>query len=435
MPTSSPLEAVLIGAGNRGTFTYGTAALEHPETLRFVAVAEPDAARRDRFARQHGIPAGRCFASWQELLAAGRLAPALVCATLDRQHVAPAVAALETGYHVLLEKPMAVTAEECVRIVQAQERTGLILMISHVMRYAPFYEAMHQIITSGRLGDIVTAEQRENVAFWHMAHSYVRGNWGNAERSSPMILAKCCHDLDLLVWMLAGDPAARLHSFGSLLHFRPEHAPPGAPARCTDGCPDAEECPFYAPRLYLTDDLGWPTETISVDLSYEARLHALETGPYGRCVYHTDNNVVDHQVVNMELRSGAIATLVMHGHSDREERTMRYDGTRATLRGRFSYSGQPELTVHDHRSGALERVAVSGSSRHGHGGGDSGLVTAFARAVHSGSPDDGGSARGSLESHLLAFAAERSRLGGKVIDMAAFREEIEIAAVTTPECA
>ncbi|HLJ67689.1 MAG TPA: Gfo/Idh/MocA family oxidoreductase, partial [Chloroflexota bacterium] len=245
----TPIEAVLVGAGARGTLAYGATALQHPETLRFVAVAEPNPERRARFARQHGLPAARCFATWEELLAEGRLAPALVCATLDRLHVAPAVAALEAGYDVLLEKPMAPTASECLAMVRAAESTGRLLMVCHVLRYAPFFATLHAIVSSGRLGEIVTIEHRENVAYWHMAHSYVRGNWRNAAISSPMILAKCCHDLDLIVWMTADNPVRRLHSFGSLSHFRPEQAPPGATERCTDGCPAAESCPFYAPRV------------------------------------------------------------------------------------------------------------------------------------------------------------------------------------------
>jgi predicted dehydrogenase len=420
----SPVEAVLIGAGVRGTFAYGAFAEAHPEHVRFVAVAEPDPERRARFAARHHLPPERCYESWGDLIAAGQLAPALVCCTLDRLHVAPTVAALEAGYHVLLEKPIAVTPEDCVRVVQASERAQRLLMICHVLRYTPFFSALHAVLRSGRLGEIVTIEHRENVAYWHMAHSFVRGNWGNAGRSSPMILAKCCHDLDILQWMMDGQPVKRLHSFGSLLHFRPDYAPLGAPVRCTDGCPVADECAFYAPRLYLTQDVDWPTSAISTDLSYEGRLRALQTGPYGRCVYRCDNDVVDHQVVTMEHDSGAITTLVMHGHSHQEGRTMRYDGTRATLRGRYGDAGEADLTIHHHRTGGVETVPLSDVAG-GHGGGDAGVMRAFVRAVRG--VDSGAltSARASLDSHLLAFAAERSRLTGATVDMAAYRAEVE----------
>jgi predicted dehydrogenase len=425
---NSPIDVVLIGAGNRGTFTFGRAALDDPTVVQFTAVAEPDEARRARFATQHNIPLERCFASWEDLISAGRLASAAVCCTLDGMHVAPTVAALEAGYHVLLEKPMAATPDDCIRIVQAGERTGKLLMICHVLRFAPFFAALHDIVASGRLGDIVTVEHRENVAYWHMAHSYVRGNWRQASQATPMLLAKCCHDLDLLVWMMADNPVVRLASFGSLLHFRSENAPPGAPERCTDGCPASEDCPYFAPRLYLTEDVGWPTETISVDLSREARLHALQTGPDGRCVYRADNDVVDHQVVTMEHATGATSNLIMHGHSDVEERTMRFDGTRATARARFSYFGESSITVHDHRSGETEMLSVPPISGSGHGGGDSALLQAFAGAVRAAATSIPTSARVSLESHLLAFAAERSRECGRIIEMPGYRTEIEMAA-------
>jgi len=420
----------------RGTFAYGAFAEAHPEHVRFVAVAEPDPERRARFAARHHLPPERCYESWGDLIASGQLAPALVCCTMDRLHVAPTVAALEAGYHVLLEKPIAVTPEDCVRVVQASERANRLLMICHVLRYTPFFSALHEAMRSGRLGEIVAIEHRENVAYWHMAHSFVRGNWGNAGRSSPMILGKCCHDLDILQWMMDGQPVTRLHSFGSLLHFQPDNAPRGAPLRCTDGCPIADECAFYAPRLYLTEDVDWPTSAISTDLSYEGRLRALQTGPYGRCVYHCDNDVVDHQVVNMEHESGAITTLVMHGHSHLEGRTMRYDGTRATLRGRYGYAGEADLTIHNHRSGGVETVPLSGGVG-GHGGGDAGVIRAFVRAVRG--TDSGAltSARASLESHLLAFAAEHSRLTGATVDVAAYRAEVEssvAASASGPHC-
>jgi len=429
---NGPVKAVLIGAGGRGTFAYGAHAEAHPGDVRFVAVAEPDPQRRARFAGIHGIPEGRCFASWQELLAAGQLAPALVCCTMDQMHVEPTVAALRGGYHVLLEKPMAVTPQDCVRMVQASEQAGRLLLICHVLRYTPFFSTLHDVVTSGRLGQIVAIEHRENVAYWHMAHSFVRGNWGNAEQSSPMILAKCCHDLDALLWMTESRPVTRLHSFGSLLEFRPENKPAGAPARCTDGCPVADTCNYYAPRLYLDmDKTGWPVTSLSTDISYEGRLRALQTGSYGRCVYQTDNDVVDHQVVNMEHEGGAITTLVMHGHSHREGRTMRYDGTRATLRASFQNGLPHEITLHDHLTGAVEEIPLREPGDGGHGGGDGGLMHAFAQAVRDPQAPVLTTARTSLESHLLAFAAEQSRLTGAVVDMAAYRAEMEQATLTT----
>ena len=278
---------------------------------------------------------------------------------------------------------------------------------------------VHHLIQSGRLGQVINVDHRENVAFWHMAHSFVRGNWRNTTTSAPMILAKCCHDMDVLYWNL-GSPVRRLSSFGRLSHFRADQAPEGAPSRCTDGCPAQNQCPFYAPRLYLKEGTGWPVNVITADFSMEGRLKALREGPYGRCVYHCDNDVVDHQVVNMELESGTTLVFTMQGHSHNNVRTMRYEGTRATLR---ASEAAWEITVHDHLTGAEEtfRPPRGGS---GHGGGDEGVMNAFISSLRNPELSPMTSARASLESHLMAFAAERARIEGIMIDLAAYKAEI-----------
>jgi predicted dehydrogenase len=419
---SQPIEMALLGAGNRGTFAYGNYAALNPHMVRFVAVAEPDPDRRERFARHHGIPAERCFASWEDLLERPQLADALLNATMDRMHLDSTLAALDAGYHVLLEKPMATAAEDCARLVRAAERANRLLQICHVLRYTLFWGTLHEIIASGRLGQVLNVDHRENVAYWHMAHSFVRGNWRSAETSAPMILAKCCHDMDILFWNLGS--VRRLSSFGRLSHFRPENAPAGAPGRCTDGCPAAESCPYYAPRLYLRDGTDWPIHTISVDLSMEGRLRALSEGPYGRCVYRCDNDVVDHHVVNMEMESDATVTFTMHGHSHNNVRTMRYDGTRATLR---ASEATHEIAIYDHLTGN-EEVIRPGQVIGGHGGGDTGVMNAFVTALRDPSRPVLTTARASLESHLMAFAAEDARVNGRIIDMTDYCAAVEAQA-------
>ena len=426
---SHPIEAVLIGAGNRGYYAYGPYALQHPDEIRFTAVVEPHDERRHRFAEAHAIPQERQFRTWEELYAQGQIAQALLNCTLDRMHLDSTLPALEMGYDVLLEKPMANTLAGNVRLVQTAEQHGRLLMICHVLRYTAFFSTLHEVIASGRLGDVITVEHRENVVYWHMAHSFVRGNWRNSQIESPMILAKCCHDMDILFWNLG--PVTRLNSFGSLVHYRPENAPPGAPERCTDGCPVADDCPWYAPRLYLQEYTGWPTSVISEDTSLEARRRALETGPYGRCVYHCDNDVVDHQTVNMEFASGATGVLFMHGHSHEEGRTMRYDGTRATLRGKFAYGVDDAIEVHDHLTGRVEKVDPQAGTS-GHGGGDEGIMAAFVKtlrtpgtALTTAGSTSLTTSRESLESHLMAFAAEEARVEGTIVDMDAYRTTAE----------
>ena len=409
-----PVSAVLVGAGQRGRYVYGAHAVTHPEELVIAAVVDTDAARRDVVGELHGLPANRRFADYREALEVD--AEAWIVATSDRAHHAPARAALDSGIPVLLEKPMAASIAETVDLVGLARRRGTILTIGHVLRYTPFFTTLHETIASGRLGDIVTVEHRENVVAWHMAHSFVRGNWGRSSAATPMIVAKCCHDFDVLAWNL-DSPVRSLTSVGSLFHFRPEEAPQGATARCVDDCP-VEACPYDARRIYLDPSRqAWPVHVITDDLSREGRMAALREGPYGRCAFLAGSDVVDHQVVTMELDSGASVVLVMHGHSHEEARTMRYDGTRATLRATFG--ARQEIEVTDHATGRTESVPI-GRAAGGHGGGDAGIVSAFVRSARSGEPPLT-AAIDSLESHYLAFAAEEARLSGARVDMAEYR--------------
>lgn len=464
MPNSQPIQAILIGAGQRGADAYGPYALQHPDEIRFVAVAEPDPQRRARFAAQHNIPSERQFEDWGPLLALPQLGQAALICTQDRQHTAPTLAAITAGYDVLLEKPMATTLAECQQLARAAEEAGRQLHICHVLRYTTHFSRLREVIQSGVLGQIANVHHRENVSFWHMSHSFVRGNWRNTAESSPMILAKCCHDLDILIWLL-DDRCNTLSSVGNLLHYRPENAPAGAPQRCLEGCPAAESCPFYAPRIYLemtpiwqneaaarsgfdrwalqtqienpqriaalsrvipklreiTEYRGWPRSVITNEITPENILTALREGPYGRCVYHCDNDVVDHQVVSMQFEGGPSVTLTMHGHSYLEGRSTQIEGSKATLFAYFGLDGD-RIEVHDHFSGKTSRIDTHPAGGSGHGGGDFGLMAAFVRALQA---DDENAAlttaRTSLESHLMAFAAEEARLGEKVVRMVDYR--------------
>ena len=459
-----PIPAVLIGAGQRGRDVYGAYALAHPDEIGFVAVAEPSDERRATFADQHNIPPENQFESWEPLLEGSPLGQAALVCTQDQAHTEPTLAALRAGYDVLLEKPMATTAAACRQLVDAAEESGRQLHICHVLRFTSHFAKMREIIRSGQLGQIVSVSHRENVSWWHMAHSFVRGNWRRQELSAPMILAKCCHDLDLLIWML-DDRCDTLSSVGNLRHYRPENAPEGAPDYCLDGCPREETCPYYAPFLYidliplwrsaaatdrglsraliqanlrapglikalsrvasplrqLSDYRGWPRSVVADDPTLENVLAALRDGPYGRCVYRCDNDVVDHQVVCMQFEGGPSVTLTMHGHAHVEGRFTRIQGSRGELQATFGLGGS-WIDVYEHRSGCEIHIDTSAELDAGHGGGDGGLMAAFVESVQQG--DDAAAlstARQSLESHLMAFAAEQARLGGKVVSMRSMR--------------
>ena len=414
-----PVTAVVLGAGARGR-VYADYAKAHPEEIRIVAVAEPKADRLARFARDYGVPEAACYTDWAELLAQPRLADAALICTMDHLHYAPCMEAIRQGYQILLEKPMSPSAAECAAMQRAAEEKGVVLAVCHVLRYTPFFSKIKQLIDGGAVGEVQVIEQTEHVCYWHQAHSFVRGNWRRKDESAPMILAKCCHDLDLLSWM-AGAACRSLSSYGGLAHFTAEHAPAGAPARCLDGCPASESFPYYAPKLYLTENTDWPTDTISVDMSLEARTEALRTGPYGRCVYRCDNDVVDHQVVAMEFENGIAATLTMTAFTPRLTRTVRVMGTKGMIEGDLE---QCTVTLQPFGGEAQTFSAeVLGANAYGHGGGDVGLMHDFVLQVRGGG-EGRTSAKQSLESHLMAFAAEQARVSGAAVELAAFERSL-----------
>ncbi len=427
---AEPLEAVVIGAGLRGRETYGAFALANPELLRIVAVAEPDWERRSAFSSAHRLPAGCCFDDWRLLLGRPALARVAIVATPDDAHAEPALAALAAGYDVLLEKPIASEPVACVRVVEAFDAAGRLLQIGHCLRYAPFYRGIYDIIASGRLGEVMTISMAENVAYWHMAHSFVRGKFRTTATAAPMLVAKSCHDLDLMSWFV-GRACLRVASFGSLRHFGPESAPPDAPDRCTDGCPVEQSCLFSAPRFYLRSYPFWPWSDVSLATDIESRRRGLETGPYGRCVYRAGNDVVDHQVICLEFEGGVTGTFAMHGFAAAPLRTIRVSGTGGELVGAFE---QGDIRILPHGRGTPEHIRVPYSPV-GHGGGDQGLLHHFVEAVQRNAADELlASGRASLESHLIGFAAERARLEGRVVAMADFRAEVQ-AALSTGESA
>ncbi|MEU8377791.1 Gfo/Idh/MocA family oxidoreductase [Streptosporangium sp. NPDC048865] len=406
----------VVGGGLRG-LTYARRA-HATGAGRVVAVAEPDPRRRAAFAAEFGIAPERTHPGWKELAAAGRVADAVVIATHDQLHTDPAVTLADLGYHILLEKPMATSEREATLIADAAGRNGIMLAVCHVLRYTPYTRVVRRLLDEGRIGRLVSVQHLEPVGWWHQAHSFVRGHWRREDTSAPMLLAKACHDVDWLVHLF-GRPPARVSSFGSLSHFRAEERPEAAADRCLD-CPLEPSCPYSAPRLYLgclgdPDSEFWPLSAVTPGRTEEEVLDALRTGPYGRCVYACDNDVVDHQEVVMEFDDGATCSFTMSAFTPMEHRRTRLFGTHGYIDG----DGR-ELRVVDFRTGEEEVVAtddVAGpSAADGHGGGDEGLTDAFLAAVASGDPallrSD---AAESLMTHRVVWAAERARLTGSVV--------------------
>ena len=410
--TNQPIRVAVLGAGGRGQ-GFGRIMAELPHLVQVVAVAEPRDAYRDAFAATHHLPAGQVFRNWEEFLAKPPPCDAVVIATMDQDHVHSAVACLNRGLHLLLEKPMATSLADCRAIEAAQRKSGALTAVCHSLRYQKGFAALHELVASGRIGEVVSMDQLEQVAFWHQAHSFVRGNWGNESRATFMLMAKSCHDLDYMAF-LVGRPCRRVTSFGALSHFTRAHAPAGATARCTDGCPVEATCPYSALKQYVypTDLAGWPACVISPVHTREAHLEALRTGPYGRCVYQCDNDVVDHQVVALEFEGDITATFTMTGFTQRGGRLVRVHGTE----GEASFDEQ-SITVRSFRTNNVETIAL-GAEIGGHGGGDNRVVRDWLDAIRMKAPEKiRTSAQESLRTHTIVFAAERSRREGRTVDL------------------
>jgi predicted dehydrogenase len=397
-----PVRLLVVGAGQRGSTYARRAAASGAGEI--VAVAEADPARRARFAQTYGIPAANAFSDWSSV--DRRVADAAVITTQDRDHEGPAVRLAGLGYHLLLEKPMAPSLPEATRIASAASSAGVMLAVCHVLRYTAYTRALKALLDSGRIGRIVSIQHLEPVGWWHHAHSFVRGNWRSSASSSPMLLAKSCHDIDWLLY-LVDQPVRRVSSFGGLAHFRPADKPAGAGDRCVS-CAVSSTCPYSAVRIYSSVESGWPREVLGEDLEV-----ALREGPYGECVYNGQNDVVDHQVVNMELGDGATISFTMTAFTPFEQRKTRIFGTHGYLSGNGA-----RLRLVDFRTGEDTTVEVGDSVEAGHDDGDDGLVDAFLAAVATGDRTlIRSDASTSLAGHRVVWAAEEARSLGTVVTL------------------
>lgn len=415
------LKVILIGIGNRGK-TYTDIMRGLPEQFELVAIADPIDDRRLHKQKRWGLPDDMVFTDWRPLLEKGKIADLAVIATMDREHFGPAMKCIELGYDLLLEKPIAPTLEECREITRAATEKGTKVVICTVLRYTRIFNAIKSVIDSGRLGKIMSINHEEGVGNIHQTHSFVRGNWGNAERSSDMLLQKSCHDVDILQWLI-GKKCKKVQSFGMLSYFKEENAPEGAGERCLD-CPIADDCMYNAKKLYLDDkDNNWfrTTSTHKVEPTDEDVMEALRTTQYGKCVYKCDNNVVDHQVVNMLFEDDITVTFTMNAFN-KGGRFLHIMGTKGELRAAMDES--TPITVYDFAADKTETVDSTKAKdgiNGGHGGGDGGIIGALYAYLNG--TYEGNSVPEIEESyynHAIAFAIEEARKTGTIVDFDEF---------------
>ncbi len=413
------MKFVLIGAGSRG-MTYAPWAKRNGHEITAIAEIRPD--RLQDAGEALGVPAAMRFSDAASLFALGKIADAAIIATMDRDHFGHVMQALDCGYDILLEKPISPDPRECIAIEQKANALGRKITVCHVLRYTNFFGTIKKVLDSGELGRIVAIKHSENIGNFHMAHSFVRGNWRNDSLSSPIIMQKSCHDLDILLW-LTGAHCTKVAAFGSLSYFKESNAPDGSADRCLT-CPVSEHCRFDARKAYLPVLGRWPADVVCLEQTEEALLEALKTGPYGRCVYRCDNNVCDHMSILMEFDDGVTATFSLTAQTSachRNIHIMCEDGEIEADDG----TNQIRITHHvsSQADTFLERIINVRTGGSGHGGGDDGIMEDFTASLGSGAESRSSISR-SVESHLMACAIEEARHTGKVVDLQEYRNSL-----------
>lgn len=411
------LTAILIGAGGRGQ-NYTDVMADMQDKYKVVAVAEPIKSRREYIRDKHGLGDDMCFLDWNPLIEKGKIADFAIISTMDRDHFAPAIAAIDAGYDLLLEKPIAPTPEECMKICQYAKEKGKKVVICTVLRYTPLFKTLKDIIDSGKIGRVMSVTHEECVGNEHQSHSFVRGNWGNEEASSNMLLQKSCHDMDILQWLL-GKKCKKVQSFGALSYFTEKNAPEGAPDYCIQGCPHADTCYYNAEKLYLAEGrVDWfiAAATKEHNPTDEMVKDAITNTQYGKCVYKCNNNVVDHQTVNLLFEDDITVTFGMNAFN-KGGRYIHIMGTDGEINA--ALDGDAPIRFYSFATKETEEIPMTGKDgiSGGHGGGDEGIIMDLYEYLN-------GTYVGksvpeidvSTQNHMIAFAAEESRKTNTVVD-------------------
>lgn len=413
---SRPISVIIIGCGNRGR-TYAQFARKFPKGMKVAGVSDILEHRKNALGDKFGVPDGMRFGHYREVFASGKkLADAVVISTPDDRHYEPCMLALKLGYDVLLEKPVAPTAKECKAIREMTKKTGRIVAVCHVLRYAPYFMALRDVVRSGAIGEVVSIQHMEPIQYAHMSHSYVRGNWRSSKMTTPIILAKSCHDLDILRWII-DKPCKTISADGSLSFFRKENAPADAPLHCTDGCPHQGKCPYDAVDIYTRQKAHLGVFDLEGNKDPDfilSRLKDPRYDSYARCVFHCDNDQPDHYVANMVFEDNVTASFTMDAFTPRGGRRTRIMGTLGYIEGDMKEFVVTDFLTRKPKVWNMQVAEIPEYAKSGHGGGDHRLVRDFLEAVDRQDPGHlSSSIDVSVESHLMGFAAERSRHSGR----------------------
>ncbi len=406
----------IIGLGGRGGEAYGRYIIEQKDKFKITHICDINDVRLTKYGELFGVPTENRYIDEDEFFKK-KLSDVLFITTQDRMHVRMAKKALALGYDIVLEKPISDDPQELKELSELAHQTGRMIMVCHVLRYTVAMRKLKEVLNSGAIGKLVSIDQTENVVFWHEAHSYVRGNWRNRAMSTPMIMAKCCHDLDLLQ-DFTGSKCRSVASMGSLAYFKPEYKPEGSADRCTQ-CKYVDTCTYSAKKVYVDmwKTCGQPENIFPFNLvtdayptTEEALYQAIEESPYGRCVFACDNDVVDNQTVIMQFENGITATLKMEAFVKNGGRDIRFFGTEGEL-VLSEWDGTITLKKY-FGADTVWKLTDLTDDLEGHGGGDHRMIDRLYEIMTSGEDAPDTSIDNSIESHYMALAAEESRLNG-----------------------
>lgn len=394
------IKFAVIGAGGRGN-SYNSYFEKNKSVATITAVADPQKHLRDRMQKMYNISDENVFENYDQFFAKGVIADAVIITTQDDMHFDPCMKAMEVGYkYILLEKPVSPSLEECKILDRTAKEKGVNIQVCHVLRYSPFYTKLKEILDSGVIGDIVTINHIEGVGHAHQAHSYVRGDWRNSDLACPMILAKCCHDADILLY-LTDKNCIELSSYGSNYLFKKENAPEGSAERCVDDCKVKSTCPYNCFKVY--EETPWMYESAVIKKNYDNLHDAMSENQYGRCVYRCDNNVVDHQVVNFLMEDGVTCHLTMTAYQDGRKTDI--GGTMGEIRAVYN---DMYIRVTNYRTNDVVEYKV-GTNNSGHGGADYCAMEGFVKMM-KGEAEGKTNISISIQSHAMCHAAETARL-------------------------
>ena len=409
------IKVAIFGCGNRGNF-YGSYAKEKPNYMKVVQVVDSNKTALEYAKNYYGLNDEDCFLSFEEWLKAPKKADAILNCFMDKYHIETTMPLFKMGYDVLLEKPICNNPEELIALMDESKKYNKTLMVCHVLRYTPFYSRIKKIIDSKELGDIVTIEMAEHVYLPHMMSSYVRGKWrSESECGSPMIMAKCCHDTDLMCFFNSDAKPVYVTCFGERTQFVPSRKPKDATDKCLT-CPHMKTCQYSCywylenkaqdPIVFNNAVEGKRWDEVTIE---DKKKVFMESDSLGKCAFDGPQDLVDHQTTAVDFSNGVTATLTMVGGASYPCRTIHIILTKGELYGMFESNKLHVMKYDMTKFSRTTKTLYLGNVGIGHGGGDMRLIADFIEYLRTGKKSISQTRiENSIDGHLLGIGADLS---------------------------